>query len=69
GGVLAHTIIGVNFDELTGSVQYLILDPHFVGAEDIKTISEKGWIGWKDIKFWKEDSFYNLCCPMRPKGY
>lgn len=41
GGLLAHTIIGVNFDEITGSVQYLILDPHYTGAEDIKTITGK----------------------------
>ena len=41
GGLLAHTIIGVNFDEVTGSVQYLILDPHYTGAEDIKTITGK----------------------------
>ncbi|CAN5951166.1 unnamed protein product [Sphagnum jensenii] len=41
GGVLAHTIIGVNFDELTGEVNYLILDPHYTGGEDIKTITSK----------------------------
>lgn len=41
GGVLAHTIIGVDFDELTGEVKYLILDPHYTGGEDIKTITSK----------------------------
>lgn len=41
GGVLAHTIIGVDFDELTGEVRYLILDPHYTGSEDIKTITSK----------------------------
>lgn len=41
GGVLAHTIIGVDFDELTGDVKYLILDPHYTGADDIKTITSK----------------------------
>lgn len=41
GGVLAHTIIGVDFDELTGDVKYLILDPHYTGGEDIKTITSK----------------------------
>lgn len=41
GGVLAHTIIGVDFNELTGDVKYLILDPHYTGSEDIKTITSK----------------------------
>jgi hypothetical protein len=89
GGVLAHTIIGVDFNEMTGDVKFLILDPHYTGSEDIKTITnkvlffffctnyckknlffkqKKGWVGWKDTKFWNENSFYNLCCPIRPKG-
>ena len=41
GGVLAHTIIGVDFDEMTGEVKYLILDPHYTGSEDVKTITNK----------------------------
>ena len=41
GGVLAHTIIGVDFNELTGDVKFLILDPHYTGSEDIKTIVNK----------------------------
>ena len=41
GGVLAHTIIGVDFNELTGDVKFLILDPHYTGSEDIKTITTK----------------------------
>ena len=41
GGVLAHTIIGVDFNELTGEVKFLILDPHYTGTEDIKTITGK----------------------------
>lgn len=41
GGVLAHTIVGVDFDELTGDVKFLIFDPHYTGGEDIKTITSK----------------------------
>ena len=41
GGVLAHTIIGIDFNEMTGDVRYLILDPHYPGVEDIKTITSK----------------------------
>lgn len=44
GGLLAHTIIGVNFDEISGSVQYLILDPHYIGSEEIKTITAKVFV-------------------------
>jgi hypothetical protein len=89
GGVLAHTIVGVDFNELTGVVKYMILDPHYTGGEDIKTITSKvnyfiffyrvkvskiviyllkGWVGWKEMKFWNQNSFYNLCCPIRPRG-
>ncbi len=97
GGVLAHTIIGVDFDEMSGEVKYLILDPHYTGGEDIKTVTNKvssltlcfsthfqvgdnltnlcinllnnkGWVAWKDVKFWNENSYYNLCCPIMPKG-
>lgn len=41
GGVLAHTILGVDFNEVTGDVRFLILDPHYTGAEDLKVILEK----------------------------
>jgi predicted RNA-binding protein len=41
GGVLAHTILGVDYNEVTGELKFLILDPHFIGAEDIKVILDK----------------------------
>jgi hypothetical protein len=33
GGVLAYTLLGVAFDEVTGSAAFLILDPHYTGGE------------------------------------
>jgi hypothetical protein len=33
GGVLAYTLLGVQFDELTGEAAFLILDPHYTGGE------------------------------------
>ncbi|KAM3938211.1 ufm1-specific protease 2 isoform 1-T1 [Leptodactylus fuscus] len=66
GGVLAHTILGVNWSETTGEIKYLILDPHYKGAEDLQTIVEKGWCGWKGADFWTADAYYNLCLPQRP---
>lgn len=41
GGVLAHTIIGVHFDETNGDVRYLVLDPHYTGVDDISVIHKK----------------------------
>ncbi|XP_076178885.1 UFM1 specific peptidase 2 isoform X2 [Ptiloglossa arizonensis] len=66
GGVLAHTIIGINYDEITGDAKFLILDPHYTGPEHLPTIINKGWCGWKTKDFWKKDAFYNMCLPQRP---
>eukprot|EP00069_Balaena_mysticetus_P011876 bmy_00305T0 len=41
GGVLAHTILGVAWNEITGQIKFLILDPHYTGAEDLQVIIEK----------------------------
>lgn len=67
GGVLAHTILGVSNDKETGDVRFLILDPHYTGTEQISTIVNKGWCGWKKKDFWRKDAFYNMCLPQRPK--
>ncbi|XP_046377282.2 ufm1-specific protease 2-like [Haliotis rufescens] len=67
GGVLAHTILGVDFDEVTGNIRFLILDPHYTESEDLKVILDKGWCGWKGPDFWEVNSHYNLCMPQRPQ--
>ncbi|CAC5402969.1 UFSP2 [Mytilus coruscus] len=66
GGVLAHTILGVDFNDVTGDLKFLILDPHFTGAEELKVILDKGWCGWKGTDFWDQTAHYNLCMPQRP---
>ncbi|CAK8684531.1 unnamed protein product [Clavelina lepadiformis] len=66
GGVLAHTILGVCFSETSGETRFLILDPHYTGGEDLKTIIDKGWCGWKKGSFWDQRAYYNLCLPQRP---
>ncbi|KAJ7404751.1 ufm1-specific protease 2 isoform X5 [Pitangus sulphuratus] len=68
GGVLAHTILGVAWNEITGQIKYLILDPHYTGGEDLHVILEKGLCGWKGPEFWNKDAYYNLCLPQRPKA-
>jgi len=41
GGVLAHTILGVHYNDQTGDIRFLILDPHYIGSEDLKHIQDK----------------------------
>ncbi|KAL4714402.1 hypothetical protein ACJJTC_017697 [Scirpophaga incertulas] len=64
GGVLAHTILGIEYNSLTKEVRYLILDPHYTGAEDLSAIISKGWCGWKNSDFWNKSAHYNLCLPQ-----
>ncbi|XP_071545056.1 ufm1-specific protease 2 [Panulirus ornatus] len=66
GGVLAHTIIGVDWNAQSGDMSFLVLDPHYTGSEDLGTIQNKGWCGWKGPNFWDPAAFYNLCLPQRP---
>lgn len=67
GGVLAHTIVGVIFNEHTSEIRFLIVDPHFTGKDQLKTVQSKGWIGWKGPEFWNQTAHYNLCMPQRPR--
>ncbi|XP_051133390.1 probable Ufm1-specific protease isoform X2 [Andrographis paniculata] len=72
GGVLAYTLLGVDYNEVSGDCAFLILDPHYTGGEDLKKIVNGGWCGWKkavDSKgkhFFLHDKFYNLLLPQRP---
>lgn len=72
GGVLAYTLLGIDYNEASGDCAFLILDPHYTGNEDIKKIVNGGWCGWKravDSKgkhFFLHDKFYNLLLPQRP---
>ncbi|XP_058840260.1 probable Ufm1-specific protease 2 [Topomyia yanbarensis] len=66
GGVLAHTILGVDYDRNNGNLKFLILDPHYTGLDEIGTVLAKGWCGWKGVEFWDKKAYYNLCMPQRP---
>jgi len=66
GGVLAHTILGVDYNNVTGNVKFLILDPHYTGGEDLELIQKKGWCGWKGVDFWDKTAYYNMCLPQVP---
>ena len=41
GGMYAHTILGIEYNEQTGQVKYLILDPHYTGPDVIKQVIER----------------------------
>uniref|UniRef100_M4DNH7 Ufm1-specific protease n=1 Tax=Brassica campestris TaxID=3711 RepID=M4DNH7_BRACM len=72
GGVLAYTLLGVDYDEGSGDCAFLILDPHYTGGEDHKKIVNGGWCGWKKAidnkgkSFFLHNKFYNLLLPQRP---
>ncbi|KAJ9567795.1 hypothetical protein OSB04_003761 [Centaurea solstitialis] len=72
GGVLAYTLLGVDYNEASGDCAFLILDPHYTGSDDLKKIVNGGWCGWKkavDNKgkhFFLHNKFYNLLLPQRP---
>ena len=63
GGVLAHTIVGVAWDNATRRGKFLILDPHFTGAHQISAIKGKG-VYWKGPEFWDAKAYYNMCLPI-----
>ncbi|KAH7404682.1 hypothetical protein KP509_15G037900 [Ceratopteris richardii] len=72
GGVLAYTLLGVDYNDTTGDCAFLILDPHYTGGEDLRTIWAGGWCGWKKPvnskgeEFFLRDKFYNFLLPQRP---
>ncbi|CAH9133760.1 unnamed protein product [Cuscuta epithymum] len=72
GGVLAYTLLGVNYNDATGDCAFLILDPHYTGSDDHRKILNGGWCGWKKAvdgmgkHFFLHDKFYNLLLPQRP---
>jgi len=69
GGVLAHTILGVAYNEDSGESKFLVLDPHYTGDENIRTIVDKGWCDWKPVSFWDKNAFYNMMMPIRPNVF
>ncbi|OQR66708.1 ufm1-specific protease 2-like [Tropilaelaps mercedesae] len=67
GGQLAHTILGIALNDETEETQFLILDPHYTGPEDLHVVNTKGWCNWKPSTFWDKTSFYNMCLPQVPQ--
>jgi|TARA_B110000977_G_C10733042_1_gene359839 hypothetical protein len=67
-------MVGIDFNDQTGESKFLILDPHYCGADDLVTVQSKvvnmvgykatpcGWRGASDFGA----SSYALCMPTRP---
>jgi len=74
GGVLAYTLLGIDYNAETGDCAFLILDPHFTGADEIGKITSGQWVAWKKLgdkaaaggELFVPGAFYNLLCPQRP---
>jgi len=66
-GDLAFGLVGISVDDKTGDTSYLVVDPHYTGADNIKSVIDGKWVGWKKISFFKErskGSFINICMPL-----
>ena len=76
GGQLAFTLLGVAFDESSGKSKYLILDPHYVGPDDMGAIQSKQVLlegyraipcTWRSADMFSDRYYYNFCLPYVPK--
>lgn len=45
GGVLAYTLLGIDYNARTGETAFLILDPHYTGADDLPRIRLGNFLG------------------------
>jgi hypothetical protein len=74
GGVLAYTLLGIDFNPDTGDAAFLILDPHYTGQDEGGKIRAGQWVAWKRLgeraaaggDLFVAGAFYNLLCPQRP---
>lgn len=48
-------------------MRWLILDPHYIGSENLAVIHGKGWCNWKGPEFWNPQASYNMYLPGRPE--
>lgn len=67
GGQYAYSIVGINYSWQLGECEFLILDPHYPGADSIDKILEKKGLAWrKPEDMFKKGIFYNFCLPLVP---
>ena len=74
GGVLAYTLLGIDYNSGSGECAYLILDPHYTGPDDLRRVHRGQWVAWRRSNssaaaggdLFRKNAFYNLLCPQRP---
>jgi hypothetical protein len=73
--MLAFTILGVDYNDKSGDCQFLILDPHYTGADELRAVQSKavameGYracaVSWRGGDSFAATAFYNLCLPQKP---
>ncbi|OII76832.1 hypothetical protein cand_024070 [Cryptosporidium andersoni] len=66
-GNYSYILVGIRtFQNIQNNVEYLILDPHYKGDDNIDIIIRRGWVGWKTPNFFKsnsKDKFVNILLP------
>mmetsp|Transcript_85699 Transcript_85699/g.245962 ORF Transcript_85699/g.245962 Transcript_85699/m.245962 type:complete len:581 (-) Transcript_85699:120-1862(-) len=70
-GQYAYTLVGLCFDSASGEAGFMIVDPHYTGKDELKNITQKGWVGWKNLEWFEkvtEGGFINCCLPNAPRG-
>ncbi|XP_074663145.1 putative Ufm1-specific protease 1 [Tubulanus polymorphus] len=55
-------IMGLKTDGMNSSL--LIVDPHFVGNVEREKLISEGFVHWRNISDFDQNSFYNLCMPQ-----
>jgi len=74
GGSLAYTLLGVDYNNKSGEVRFLILDPHYCGVDDLAVVQTKSQslegyravpVMWRGPEAFVASSFYNICLPQR----
>lgn len=68
GGALALCVLGVAVHRASGDVRYLVLDPHYTGADAVEPVIKGGWCRWRGAETWSEGDFYNILLPQRPRA-
>ena len=62
GGVYAYTLLGIECSP-EGYCRFLILDPHYIASDNIKTVIDKGGVLWRGAEMFLPGTFYNFCMP------
>ena len=67
-GQYAYSLVGINYSCQLGEFEFLILDPHYPGADSLDKILEKKGLSWRrPEKIFKKGIFYIFYLPLVPQ--